>query len=121
MSFTPGLTQQFPRLEDVVVAVVYGSRKGLNGVAADMDLSPTDLTRRLNAHRSEGHERPLRVDDLVHIIESTGDQRPIDWLVERFRESEDTKRQRAVETMAALAQQFLSLAEVAGVPMKRGR
>lgn len=34
LDFQPGLTAQFPHLEDVLTAAVYGHRVGLNGVAA---------------------------------------------------------------------------------------
>ena len=113
LNFTPGLTAQYRSLREVAAAAVYASRKGVSGVAGDLDMSPTDLTKRLNLDGAE--PRPLRVEDLEGIIESTGDCRPIYWLIERFLRDPESVKQQAVSQLAVLVPQLLELARQAGV------
>lgn len=88
LNFEPGLTARFRTLEDCCSAVVHGSRDGVDGVAGSLDMAPSELSRRLNAHlpqrEGESNNRPLRISDFVGIIAKTGDLRPIYWLVEKF-------------------------------------
>lgn len=112
LDFTPGLTQQFPLWEDVLAAAVYASRKGLNGVAGDLDMSPSELCRRLN--RNGDDHRPLRVGDADKIIASTGDHRPVYWLIERHLGDPRAKQQQALAQIPALVAQLNALMEAAG-------
>jgi hypothetical protein len=114
-----GLTAQFPRLEDVLTAVVYGSRQGLNGVAARLDQSPSELSRRLN--RESDDHRPVRVQDLVGIIEATSDMRPICWLIEKFMESPEARVARAADQLAHLLPMVTELAVQAGIATGKAR
>jgi hypothetical protein len=111
--FTPGLTVQYPRLRDVVAAVVYGSRTGLKGVAADLDTSPSELSRMLN--RDHDDPRKLDIEDFVGVIASTGDTRPVQWLIERFLHNPDQQRAMAAAQIAQLLPGLLELARQAGV------
>lgn len=114
--FQPGLTAQFPRLEDVFVAVVYSHRLGLNGVAAALDQSPSEMSRRLN--RESDDHRPLRVQDMVAILQATSDFRPIYWLIEKFMESPEARRVRASDQLVSLLPALVELAAQAGLNMK---
>lgn len=114
--FEPGLVANYKRLEDVVAAVVYAAKGGVDGVAPSVDMSPSELTRRLAAHtaQKEGDEksnRPLRVADLVGIIEGTGDYRPIFWLIERFLRDPEAQRTQAIQTLAGLMPTIQALVE----------
>lgn len=111
LSFEPGLTAHFPQIEDVLVAAVYGSRKGLNGTAADLDLSPSDLSKRLSR---ESEQRPVRCSDLVGIIQSTGDHRPIYWLIEKFLRDPEATRNQAISQLAQLMPMIQALVEQSG-------
>jgi hypothetical protein len=111
--FTPGLTTQFPRLRDVLCAVVYGSRSGLKGVAADLDVSPSELSRMLN--REQGDPRKLDVEDAVAIVASTGDTRPVQWLIERFLHNPEQQRAMAAAQIAQLLPALQQLAQQAGM------
>lgn len=99
LSFEPGLTARFRSLREATAHSVYASRKGRSSVAADLDLSPTDLTKRLNA--DHGEHRPLRADDVEQIIASTGDFTPIYWLIEKFLRDPDVVRQQATQILAS--------------------
>lgn len=113
LNFEPGLTAQFPRLRDLMVAVVYGSRRSLQGVAADLDVSPSELSRMLN--REQDDPRKLDVDDFVGIITSTGDHRPVYWLIERFLQDPAQRRAEAVAELARLLPALTELASQAGI------
>jgi hypothetical protein len=113
LNFVPGLTSQYRSLREVAAAAVYASRKGVAGVAGDLDMGPTDLTKRLNLEGSE--PRPLRVEDLEGIIESTGDCRPIYWLIEKFLRDPESVKQQAVSQLATLLPQLIELTRQAGI------
>jgi hypothetical protein len=113
LDFTPGLTVQYRSLREVTAATVYASRKGVAGVAADLDMAPTDLTKRLNLEGAE--PRPLRVDDFEGILASTQDYRPVYWLIERFLRDPDAMRQQAVSQIAQLLPALIELTKQAGV------
>jgi hypothetical protein len=125
LSFEPGLTARHRTLEDCCAAVVHGSRIGVEGVAAHLDMAPSELSRRLNAHvtgrEGEANNRPLRVSDLLGIMEATGDHRPIAWLAERFLRDPETQRTAAVQQIAALAPMFIQLFEQAGLLPTSGK
>jgi len=111
--FTPGLTVQFPRLRDVLCAAVYGSRSGLKGAAADLDVSPSELSRMLN--REQDDPRKLDVEDMVALIASTGDTRPVQWLIERFLRDPAQQRAMAAAQIAQVLPALIELAREAGV------
>lgn len=104
MDFTPGLTEQFPDLMDLMSAVIYGSRVGLSGVAAHLDKQPSLLSRMLNKNPDEQRNLPLA--DLAKIIEVTGDHRIIHWLIEKFCEDNDAKRRRAFDRLPGLLEEI---------------
>lgn len=112
LNFEPGLTERFKTFDEVLAAAVYGSRKGLNAVAGDLDMSPSELTRRLNPDTDD--PRPLRTKDSVGIIESTGDLRPVYWLIEKFLRDPEAAKQEALAQIPALVAQLQQLAATAG-------
>lgn len=114
LNFAPSLTVQFPRLRDLLNAVVYGSRGSLNAVAADLDVSPSELSRMLNRHPEQGDPRKLDIDDFVAILASTGDPRPLQWLAEKFTRSPEDVRAQAAQQLAALLPMVGALIEQAG-------
>lgn len=121
LSFDPGLTSRHRTLEDCLSAVVHGSRIGVEGCAAHLDMAPSELSRRLNAHVlahvGDVNNRPLRVSDLIGIMEATGDFRPVYWMAERFLRDPEAQRTAAIQQLAMLAPLLASLAEQAGVTM----
>ncbi len=114
--FTPGLTVQFPRLRDIVCAVVYSARAGLKGVAADLDVSPSELSRMLN--REQDDPRKLDVEDFVAIVASTGDTRPVQWLIERFLHDPEERKAMAAAQIAQIVPFLAELVRQAGVAVE---
>jgi hypothetical protein len=107
------LTARYPKMRDLLTAIVYGSRAGLHGVAADLDHSPSELSRMLN--RDQDDPRKLDVEDLVGIIASTGDVRPIRWLHEKFMRDPAAKQAEAVAQLARMMPALAELLEQSGV------
>lgn len=114
LDFEPGLTERFKTWESVLAAAVYGSRKGLNVVAADLDMSPSELTRRLNPDSDDA--RPLRTKDATGIIRSTEDMRPVYWLIETFLRDPEAVKQEALARLPALMEAIQATLEQAGGP-----
>jgi hypothetical protein len=115
LDFQAGLTERFPRWEDTFVHAVYSSRLGLNGVAAKLDQSPSDLCKRLAGEET----RPLRVKDAIGVIEETKDYTPIFWLVERFLKDPEIKKQEALARIPALVTALEEALKTAGGPKLR--
>jgi hypothetical protein len=113
LNFEPGLLQRYPRWEDTFVTAVYSSRKGLNGVAADCDQSPSELSKRLS-HVEGGEPRPLRSADIVNILRSTKDFTPIYWLIEEFLKDPNAKQQEAIAAIPGLVERLNAVLEQAG-------
>lgn len=118
--FTPGLTVQFRYLREVFCAVVYNSRGGLKAVAADCDLSPSELSRMLN--RDQDDPSNLDVDVAMKIVASTGDTRPIQWQIEKFLHDPEERKATAAMQLAQILPAIVELAKQAGVTTtKRAR
>jgi hypothetical protein len=96
LHFEPGLTAQFKGIEDVLSAVVYSSRQGLQGCASEADQSPSELSRRLN----KTDALPLRVQDMTAILDATKDMRPVYWLIERYIQDPEATKNAAVQQLA---------------------
>lgn len=122
LQFEPGLTAKHKTLEDCCAAVVHNARQGVDGVAAHLDMAPSELSRRLNAHlqakEGDPHNRPLRAGDVVGIIQATGDFKPIYWLIEKFLRDPEAQRTQAINQLAATMPVIEALLEQAGVTPK---
>ena len=113
INFTAGLTEQFPCFRDVVKASVYGCGRQLKAVAADLDMTSSELSRKLGDNPNDPANFPLHL--LPDLIQATSDKRPIYWLVETFLEDAATKRTRAVSQLADLLPQLQALLKTAAV------
>jgi hypothetical protein len=104
LNFEAGLTEQFPEFRDVVRASVYSCGRAFKAVAADLDMSVSELSRKLSDNPSDPVHFPLcRLPELVR---ATGDKRPVYWLVDTFLEDADAKRKRNLDTLSELLPQI---------------
>lgn len=85
----------------------------MKAIAADCDLSESNLSRKLNAHPDDA--RSVSIDELVLLIEATGDLSPIYWLIEKFAIDNEGKKQRAQEELAKQLPHLLALLKQVGV------
>ncbi len=107
IEFETGLLEQFPDFRDVVRASVYSCGRPFKHIASDLDMSVSELSRKLSDNPNDPVHFPLH--RLAELVDSTGDRRPVYWLVERFLEDADVKRKRSLDQLASLMPQIESL------------
>lgn len=107
LDFEPGLTEKFPHLLDCVRATAYTHRNPLKTIAADMDVSQSDLSRKLAGNPDD--PRRFSLDDLERFIDATGDMSPVYWLVAKYLQDERVKRDRALQELATQMPTLLAL------------
>lgn len=111
IDFQPGLTEQFPRWHDCIKASVYGCGKPFKTVAADLDMSVSDLSRKLSDNPNDPVHFPL--DRLPDLMEATGSRLPVMWLIERFLESPAARREHAIDRLSDLLPEIAELVKAA--------
>ena len=116
LNFDPGMAERWPSLKSCVRERVYANRLPLKAVAANMDLSESDLSRKLGENDSD--PRKFNVDDLERYIQTTGDTTPILYLVEKFAVNEDAKKAYAAAELARQLPEIIALARALGVKPK---
>lgn len=116
LNFEPGLAERWRSLKACVRERVYKHTKPLKVVAADMDLSESDLSRKLADNPND--PRNLTVDDLERYIEVTQDTTPIFYLIEKYAVSTEAKKAYAAAEFAKALPQMLELARQMGVKVK---
>jgi hypothetical protein len=94
IDFQGGLTQQFPEFRDVVRASVYACGRPFKAVAADLDMSVSELSRKLADNPADPVHFPL--PRLPELLAATGDLRPVYWLIESFMEDPEAKKARVL-------------------------
>ena len=113
LDFTPGLTERFATLHDCVRACVYTNAKPIKTIAADMDMSPSDLSRKLGNNPDD--PRRLTVGDLEAYVQTTGDVTPVLYLAQKFCADSEMKQREALTALANMAPQIQALLKAAGV------
>lgn len=113
LDFEPGLTERHMSLLACVRECAYKSLRPMKAIAAEMDLSESDLSRKLSGHDSD--TRRFTVDDLVRFVEVTGDIAPIDWLIEKFHLDNEEKQKRAAAEFMRQLPNAIALLKQMGV------
>lgn len=116
LSLEPGLLQRYSTLRECIAHSVMN--RGLKVVAADVDLSVSELSRRL--HPSPDDPRSLDVNVFVQIMEATGDLTPLHWLVARFIPDDQQRRSLALQKLERLLPEIASVLSDAKADRKRG-
>lgn len=115
LNFEPSLGERFTSLRAFVAYRVQELKINAKTLAADMDLSPTVLSRKLNP--GDGDTSRLTVDDLEAYIKATKDTAPLEYLASKFVDTPEQRKARALarfETVIAQAEEAIrSLKEVA--------
>ncbi len=102
IDFNPDITKVFKTCREYIGARVHQIGRPQKSIAADMDYSPSDLTRKLA--QSPNDSRRFTLDDLELYIKTTGDLEPIKYLVAKHMvsESEEILQKRIAELQAQL-------------------
>ena len=87
INFESGLADRFATCRECVSERIYHQSKPQKIIAADMDYSPSILSRKLAQSPTDNSRFTL--DDLEKFIEVTGDTKPILYLVEKFLAGDD--------------------------------
>jgi hypothetical protein len=110
LNFDPGLADSFQTCRELIADRVHqqryddGRRRYQKTIAADMDCSPSDLSRKLS--QSPDDSRRFTLDDFERFIQVTGDTMPLLYLVEKYLtgESEDDLKQQIAALQKRLEQ-----------------
>lgn len=113
LDFQPGLTELRTSCLDCVDAQIRTSGKPLKTIAADMDMSSTDLSRKLKADKED--PRHFTLADFEKYLSATGDTTPILYLAQKYCVSNVVKRDQALNALASMAPQLQALLKAAGV------
>lgn len=111
IDFTPGLTERHDSLLDCIRHGAYSHRNPLKTIAADMDMSQSELSRKLGSNPDD--PRKLSVGDMERYIDATGDTTPIYWLIEKYLQDETAKQKQAISALTKVLPDLMSLLKAA--------
>ena len=107
LDFEPGLVERHGSLLACVREGAYSHRNPLKTIAADMDMSQSELSRKLSSNPDD--PRRLSVDDFEAYLKATGDMNPIFYLVEKYLEGKEVKQRRAAAELVKRLPDILAL------------
>lgn len=104
INFDAGLADCYATCREFVAARIHQQGRPQKAIAADMDYSPSDLSRKLAQNPDDS--RRFTLDDLEKFMEVTGDTKPVLYLVEKYLAANDvdTLQKRIDELNALMAQ-----------------
>lgn len=82
LNFERGKVDAYPTAREYVQSLVFDQGRPQKAIAADMDYSPSHLSRKLA--QSPDDSMRFTLDDLEACIDVCGDTRPVLYLVEKF-------------------------------------
>ena len=105
LSFEAGLPDRFATLRQFVAYRSMVVAKPLKAQAADMDFSPSTLSRKLNP--ADGDTQRFNLDDLEAWLASTGDAAAVvEYLAAKYLDTDSARHQRVVANAEALLAQL---------------
>lgn len=115
LSFEAGLPDRFATLRQFVAYRSMVVAKPQKVQAADMDLSPSTLSRKLSP--ADGDTQRFNLDDLEAWLASTGDAAAVvEYLAAKYMDTDSARHQRVVANAEALlAQLAVVLPQLKGV------
>ena len=114
LNFDEGVTDHYASCKEFIAFRVHQLNKPLKATAADMDLSPSDLARKLGTNPDD--PRRFTLDDLEKYLNVTGDLQPVYYLVEKYLAAGGDEIE-ALEARLAL----LKANKIASEPQQRAR
>lgn len=82
INFDAGIAESYASCREYVAARIHQQGRPQKSIAADMDYSPSILSRKLSP--SESDTSKFTLDDLEKFIQTTGDVQPVYYLVEKY-------------------------------------
>lgn len=116
INFEPGLRERYPTIYHVLRAMAERSGRALKAIAADLDMSSSELSRRLNADQNENDTRVFDILFLDVFMKATKSTLVIEWLAEGHMDQANPERQRnrAVSELSRLLPRVAELLALAG-------
>jgi hypothetical protein len=107
LSFEPALPDRFPTLRSYVAHRASVTQKSLKVQAADLDMAPSTLTRKLNP--AEGDTQRFNCDDLEEWIKSTGEAAAvIEYLAAKFMDTPEARRSRLLNKLEGMVPELMA-------------
>jgi hypothetical protein len=101
LSFEPALPDRFPSLRHYVAHRAAMAQKPMKCQAADMDMAPSTLARKLNP--AEGDTQRMNCDDLEAWIASTGEAGAvIEYLAAKFMDTPEARKARLLNKLEGM-------------------
>lgn len=102
INFEPSITEAYNRATDYVAARIHQQHRPQKSIAADMDLSPSQLSQKLGS--IENSSARFTLDNLEDYVSCTGDVEPLLYLVAKYidKGSEDDLRKQIDALQAQL-------------------
>lgn len=107
LDFEPGLAERHESLLACVRQCAYTHRNPLKTLAADMDMSQSELSRKLSGNPDD--PRRFTVEDLEKFVQASGNVTPVLYLVEKYLADEETKQRAANAQLAKMLPDVLAL------------
>ena len=117
LNFEPALAERWPTLREYLAHRVMVQAKPAKVIAAEMDMSPSNLSRKLSP--GDADTARFNVDDLERYLTATGDAAAvIEYLAAKFMGGGDEARKvRAIAHVEALSAELArTLATLKGSP-----
>lgn len=102
LDFEGGLAQRYNSLLECIDDCISRSAHQKKVIAADLDLSPSGLTRRLSIDASDPNAPRFSVELLEKYLDKYDDLLPIYYLVEKYCQKPEDKRRQAISQLAGL-------------------
>lgn len=107
-NFEPSLPDRWPSLRSYIAHRAAIQEKPLKTIAADMDISPSTLSRKLNPN--EGDTQRFNLDDLEQYIESTGDvDSVIEYLAAKYKDTDEARKARVLNKVETMLPELMAL------------
>jgi hypothetical protein len=116
LNFDPALHERFPTLRSFIAyRAQAGVSKPMKVQAADLDMAPSTLSRKLNPH--EGDTQRFNLDDLEAWLHSTGDAAAVvEYLASKYLDNDTSRQQRIAAKLEAMLPDLMqALAQMKGV------
>lgn len=108
LNFEPALPERWPSLRAYVAYRVNVQNKQAKAIAADMDISPSTLSRKLNP--SEADTQRFNLDDLEGYLSSTGDvSAVIEYLAAKYMDSDQARQGRVISRVESMLPELAQL------------
>ena len=107
-NFEPSLPERWSSLRAYLAHRAQLQNKPLKVIAADMDMSPSTLSRKMNP--ADGDTQRFNLDDLEGYIQSTGDvDSVIEYLAAKYKDSDEARKARVINKVESMLPELAAL------------